>query len=188
VVYYRCLNKSLPRAHSDVTGLVDILNSKAFVTYFEKESSAVVGVKGDLLAPHKPKKERKRRPSRSRNSRPRPEEEDTKKRKTGPNSRLGGGQDEQKDTEDDEEEPKLGCDEEKQAGELLGRGRRQRKANVRDEFTYSESDGVSEVDEDESTEDEEADKDPEEIQLGPGMESVEEGEVEGGDDSDSDGF
>ena len=49
-------------------------------------------------------------------------------------------------------------------------------------------DGVSEVDKDESTEDEEADKDPEEIQLGPGMESVEEGEVEGGDDSDSDGF
>ena len=49
-------------------------------------------------------------------------------------------------------------------------------------------DGVSEVDKDESTEDEEADKDPEEIQLGPGMESVEERKVEEGDDSDFTGF
>ena len=80
----------------DVTGLVDILNSDVFVAHFKQESSAVVGVKGDLLAPHKPKKKGKRRSSRGQNS-----QRGSQKRKRSLNSRRGGGQDERKDTQDD---------------------------------------------------------------------------------------
>ena len=172
----------------DVTGLVDILNSDVFVAHFKQESSAVVGVKGDLLAPHKPKKKGKRRSSRGQNS-----QRGSQKRKRSLNSRRGGGQDERKDTQDDEEETntKLRRDEEKQAAEF-GRGRRKKvSTKFLSDFVVgdgSSDDGVSEVDEDELTDGEGTDVDHGEIQLGPGMESVEEGKVEGGDDSHSDGF
>jgi len=74
-------------------------------------------------------------------------------------------------------------------GEILRRGQRTRFTRSYPDFVVGDdSSECMKVDEDELTDGEESDEDHEEIQLGPGMESVEEGKVEGGEESHSDGF